>query len=58
VVVNGVTERQWRVESQGSHQAVCVTYKPNGAINTVGPWYYLPFSFVVTEVSYPWSKYP
>lgn len=58
VVVGGVTERRWRVESQGTHQAVCATYNPNGSVKTVGPWYYLPFSLTVTEASYPWSTYP
>jgi hypothetical protein len=58
VVVGGVTQRQWRIESQGSHQAACVTYNPNGTVKTVGPWSYLPFSLTVTEVKYPWSSYP
>ena len=58
VVVNGVTERQWRIESQGTHLAACATYNPNGSLKTVGPWYYLPFSLTVTELSYPWSTYP
>jgi hypothetical protein len=58
VVVNGVTQRQWRIESQGSHQAACVVYNPNGSVKSVGPWYYLPFALTVTEVKYPWSSYP
>jgi hypothetical protein len=58
VIVNGVTERQWRIESQGTHQGACVTYNHNGSVKSVGPWYVLPFSLTVTEVSYPWSSYP
>jgi hypothetical protein len=58
VVVNGVTEREWRIESQGSHEAACVIYNRNGSVKAVGPWYYLPFALTVTEVSYPWSHYP
>ena len=58
VTVNGVTERQWRIESQGTHQGACVTYNKNGSVKSVGPWYVLPFSLTVTEVSYPWSSYP
>jgi hypothetical protein len=58
VVVNGVTQRQWRIETQGSHQAACVVYNRNGTVKSVGPWYFLPFSLTVTEVKYPWSSYP
>ena len=58
VTVNGVTQRQWRIESQGSHQGACVLYNANGSVKSIGPWYYVPFSLTVTEVKYPWSHYP
>ena len=58
VIVNGITERQWRIETQNTHQGACVTYNHNGSVKSVGPWYVLPFSLTVTEVSYPWSSYP
>jgi hypothetical protein len=58
VVVNGVSQRQWRIESQGSHQGACVLYNRNGSIKSVGPWYHLPFALTVTEVKYPFSSYP
>ena len=51
--------RRWRIASQGSHMAACVsmgnkagTYVPNGI------YYFVPFVLTVTEVPYPYPTYP
>lgn len=50
--------RQWRVESQSPHTAQCVKSTKNGTLYAVGSPIYLPFSFTVTEVPYPYPTYP
>ena len=55
---DGVVVRRWRVESQGSHQAACVTFNKNGSVQSVGPLYYLPFAITVVEVPYPYPTLP
>ena len=54
------TVRQWRVESQGNHTAICVNTDKRGRAVPSTTTYVLPFAFVVTEVPYPaWlSGYP
>lgn len=49
--------RQWRVESQGSHLAQCLRAS-GGSRVPVGEPIFLPFSFVVTELLYPFETYP
>ena len=49
--------RRWRVESQGSHRAMCTVYNKTGPMPT-GVHYYMPFAFTVTEVPYPSPRYP
>ena len=49
--------RRWRVESQGSHRAMCTTYNKKGPVPT-GVHHYLPFAFTFTEVSYPSPRFP
>jgi hypothetical protein len=48
--------RQWRIESQGAHMAVCIGDGQSEA--PLGPAFSLPFSFVVTELLYPFTRYP
>ena len=55
---DGRIVRQWRIESQGTHQAVCLVFNTNGSIKSMGPWYFLPFAVTVTEVPYPYQNYP
>jgi hypothetical protein len=55
---DGVHVRRWRVESRGSHIAVCGYTNNRGVFVTTGPQYYLPFAISVTEVPYPYPKYP
>jgi hypothetical protein len=42
-------QRQWRIESQGSHLAACIVVGKAGRVSSTGATYYLPFSMVVTE---------
>jgi hypothetical protein len=53
----GVVERRWRVESQGSHRAMCTLFSNKGPKPT-GVTYYLPFAFTITEVHYPFAAFP
>lgn len=53
-----VTARQWRIASQGSHRAACLTFRRNGTPQYSGVTYYLPFAITVTEVPYPYPSYP
>ena len=55
---NGMV-RQWRIQSQGSHRAMCIVRSSNGGklINT-GVSHFLPFSYTLTEVPYPFPTYP
>jgi hypothetical protein len=53
-----VTARQWRIESQGSHRAACLTYSKNGTPQYSGVTYYLPFAITVTEMPYPYTSFP
>lgn len=50
--------RQWRLESQGSHTAVCTTTDKKGRVIPTGVSHYLPFSITVTEVPPPHPTYP
>lgn len=54
----GPSARQWRVESQGTRAAQCLELKRNGTLYPVGDPIFLPFSFTVTEVPYPYPTYP
>ena len=54
--VSGPT-RRWRVESQGSHRAMCTLFSNKGPKPT-GVTYYLPFAFTITELHYPFAHYP
>ena len=55
---DGLVVRQWRIESQGSHRAMCINAGPGGRFTPSGVSYFLPFSVVVTEVPYPFPTYP
>lgn len=52
--VNGA--RQYRVESQYPHMAMCVFWK--GGKYVQSGLKYLPFAFTATEVPYPYPSYP
>ncbi len=53
---DGSGARAWRVESFGGHLAMCtVTQHGKDVANGTR---YLPFSFTVTEVFYPYPSYP
>jgi hypothetical protein len=54
---NGVS-RQWRVESTGSHRAMCVVPGNGGKFINTGVSHFLPFSYVITEVLPPAPVYP
>jgi len=49
--------RRWRVESQGSHRAMCTLFTNKGPKST-GVSYYLPFAFTVTELHAPFPAFP
>lgn len=49
--------RRWRVQSQGTHRAMCTLFTNKGPKPT-GVTYYLPFAFVVTEVHAPYPHFP
>jgi hypothetical protein len=53
----GVVERRWRVESQGTHRAMCTVFTNKGPKPT-GVTYYLPFAFTVTEIHGPFPAFP
>ena len=55
---SGRVIRQWRIESQGSHRAMCMNYSHNGAPLPTGTTYFLPFAITLTEVPYPYPSYP
>ena len=55
--VAGVMSRRWRVQSQGTHRAMCTTFSNKGPKPT-GVTYYLPFAFVITELYQPFAKFP
>ena len=48
--------RRWRVESQGSHRAMC-TVNTNKGVKAVAS-YYLPFAYTITEVMAPFPSFP
>lgn len=51
--------RQWRVQSQGTHEAACVVSGKAGAWVDTGVRIFAPFSVTATEVPYPsWTVYP
>lgn len=51
------TTRRWRVESQGSHRAMCAIFSNKGPKPT-GVTYYLPFAFTITEIHSPFPSFP
>ncbi len=55
---NGLPARQWRVESQGSHRAMCIVLGKGGKVINTGVSYYLPFAYTVTDMPGPSSTYP
>ena len=50
--------RQWRVESQGSHRAMCIVTGKGGKLISTGVSYYLPFAYTATDVLPPSPTYP
>jgi hypothetical protein len=56
VTVDGAL-RRWRVESQGSHRAICTVFTNRG-VKSTGVSYYLPFGFTVTEIKSPFPHFP
>lgn len=48
--------RQWRIESQGDHMATCI--RDGNQEIPIGAPFTLPFSFTVTELLYPFTRYP
>ena len=50
--------RQWRVQSQGSHRAMCVNTANGGKLVSSGVSHLLPFSYTLTEVPPPYPVYP
>ena len=52
------TVRRWRVESQGAHTARCTLLDKRGNLYPVGDPIVLPFSYTVTEVPYPYPRFP
>jgi len=51
------TVRNWRVESAGGHRAMCMVSSKGKSVPNGTPKY-LPFSFTVTEVPYPYQIFP
>jgi hypothetical protein len=56
----GRSVRQWRIETRGTHLAMgaVVGTDRKGTLVPTGTTYYLPFVVTVTEVPYPYEKYP
>jgi hypothetical protein len=52
-----VMARQWRLQSQGTHSAACLKLQRNGKYLDGGR-YYLPFDVTITQVPYPFKRYP
>jgi hypothetical protein len=50
--------RQWRIESRGTHRAMCIVAGNGGRFFPTGVTYFLPFSLTVTEVPYPYPVFP
>jgi hypothetical protein len=50
--------RQWRVESQGNHQAACMKQLKSDRQADTGLRYYLPFSIIIMEIPAPSASYP
>ena len=42
--------RRWRVESQGTHRAVCAVSDRRGVLTNTTTTYYLPFAVEITEI--------
>lgn len=53
-----VTARQWRLQSQGTHMAACLTVTRAGKYVDTGGRYSLPFDVTITQVPYPYDTYP
>ena len=56
-VVAGIPSRRWRVQSQGSHRAMCTMFSNKGPKPT-GVTHYLPFAFTVIELYQPFARFP
>lgn len=52
------TARQWRVQSTGTHRAMCVNVGNGGKLVSTGVSHFLPFSFTLTEILPPTPVYP
>lgn len=52
------TVRQWRVQTQGSHRAMCVLPSNGGRFVSTGVSHFLPFSYTITEVLAPSPVFP
>lgn len=55
---NDKVARQWRVESQGSHRAMCIVVGKGGKLINTGVSHYLPFAYTLTEVPAPYPTFP
>lgn len=52
------TLRQWRVQSQASHRAMCLITTNGGKLVSSGVSHFLPFSYTITEVLPPARVFP
>jgi hypothetical protein len=50
--------RQWLVQSQGSHRAMCLVPIHGGTLVSSGVSHYLPFSLTITEILPPAPAFP
>lgn len=53
----GQSVRRWRMTSRGTHRAMGFQSSKRGLVPT-GTTYYLPFELTITEVPYPFPRYP
>jgi hypothetical protein len=56
-LADGPNGRRWRVESTGTHRAMCMVSSKGKSVAS-GTTKYLPFAFTVTEVKYPYEITP
>ena len=54
----GRSVRRWRIESEGSHRAMCLVPGKGNSLVPTGVTYFLPFRITIVEVPYPYSVYP
>lgn len=52
------TARQWRVQSTGTHRAMCVNVGNGGKLISTGVSHLLPFSYTLAEILPPAPVYP